>query len=71
MLASFLERRDGSMDKAIQYLEGVVRDAKEIKQLQLTAEYELAHCYFLHCEWAKAVPAIEQYLRGRKRTKVI
>jgi hypothetical protein len=66
MLAAMLERRNGSMEKSILYLKGVVEDAKEARQLQLTSEYELAHSYFLKNEWENAIPGIEQFLHQSK-----
>eukprot|EP01090_Pellita_catalonica_P009173 TRINITY_DN20234_c0_g1_i1.p1 TRINITY_DN20234_c0_g1~~TRINITY_DN20234_c0_g1_i1.p1 ORF type:complete len:227 (-),score=19.29 TRINITY_DN20234_c0_g1_i1:399-1079(-) len=35
----------------------------EIKNMRLTVEYDLGHCYFLQCKWEKAIPVIERYIK--------
>jgi len=66
LVGAVLESRYGSIDKAMTYLQEAADDAKEAKQLQLAAEYELGHMYFLKCNWEKVIPPTETYLKESK-----
>jgi hypothetical protein len=37
MVGAYIEIREGRVDKAIEYLDGVIADSSEVKQFQLTA----------------------------------